>query len=316
MKRVITDSATVSSGDLSFDFLKQFGEVTAYDLTAPEQLAERIYDADILLCNKTPVNRQTIGEAKNLKYIGLFATGFNNIDLELARQRNIPVCNVPGYSTDAVAQLTFAFILELANRVCQYNGLVEKGDWIKSRTFSFFPIPLFELAGKTLGIIGYGSIGQQVAKIARSFNMNVLYFNRSPKNNGTGCQVSLDRLLAQSDIVSLHCPLNKESEKLINADTIAKMKQGAILINTARGAVVDELALADALNSGRLSGAGIDVLNNEPMSPDCPLLGAKNCIITPHIAWAALETRKRLLEIVEANIKAFLAGKPVNNVAE
>lgn len=315
MKIVITDSATVSGGDLSFDFLEQFGQVTAYDLTAPEQLAQRISDADILLCNKTPVNRQTIGEAKNLKYIGLFATGFNNIDLDLAKERNIPVCNVPGYSTDAVAQLTFAFILELANRVCDYNALVAKGDWIKSRTFSFFPIPLFELAGKTIGIIGYGSIGRQVAKIADAFNMNVIYFNRSAKD-GIGKQVDLDVLLSESDIVTLHCPLNKESEKLINADTIAKMKQGAILINTARGAVVDEQALAKALNSGRLGGAGIDVLNSEPMSPDCPLLGAKNCIITPHVAWAALETRKRLLDIVEGNIKAFLAGKPVNNVAK
>ena len=315
MKIVITDSATVSGGDLSFDFLEQFGQVTAYDLTAPEQLAQRISDADILLCNKTPVNRQTIGEAKNLKYIGLFATGFNNIDLDLAKERNIPVCNVPGYSTDAVAQLTFAFILELANRVCDYNALVAKGDWIKSRTFSFFPIPLFELAGKTIGIIGYGSIGRQVAKIADAFNMNVIYFNRSAKD-GIGKQVDLDVLLSESDIVTLHCPLNKESEKLINADTIAKMKQGAILINTARGAVVDEQALAKALNSGRLCGAGIDVLNSEPMSPDCPLLGAKNCIITPHVAWAALETRKRLLDIVEGNIKAFLAGKPVNNVAK
>ena len=315
MKIVITDSATVSGGDLSFEFLEQFGQVTAYDLTAPEQLAQRIADADILLCNKTPVNRQTIGEAKKLKYIGLFATGFNNIDLDLAKERNIPVCNVPGYSTDAVAQLTFAFILELANRVCDYNALVANGDWIKSRTFSFFPIPLFELAGKTLGIIGYGSIGQQVAKIADAFNMNVLYFNRSAKS-GVGRQVSLDQLLAESDIVTLHCPLNKESEKLINAHTIAKMKQGAILINTARGAVVDEQALADALNSGRLGGAGIDVLNSEPMSADCPLLGAKNCIITPHVAWAALETRKRLLGIVEGNIKSFLEGKPVNNVAK
>ena len=316
MKIVITDSATVSSGDLSFDFLNRYGEVTAYDLTSPEQVAERIADADMVLCNKTPINRQTVGKAEKLRYIGLFATGFNNIDLELAKERNIPVCNVPGYSTDAVAQLTFAFILELANRVCDYNGLVAKGDWIKSRAFSFFPLPLFELAGKTIGIIGFGSIGRQVAKIAAAFNMNVLFYNRSPKSSNIAVQVSLDRLLAESDIVTLHCPLNKESEKLINTDTIAKMKPGAILINTARGAVVDEQALAKALNSGRLGGAGIDVLNSEPMSPDCPLLGAKNCIITPHIAWAGLETRKRLLGVVEENIKAFLSGKPVNNVAE
>ena len=316
MKIVITDWSTVSGGDLSYDALKKFGEVQVYDLTTYEETPDRIADADIILCNKTRLDRNNLPNAKNLKYIGLFATGYNNIDTEYCRERGIAVCNAPSYSTDSVAQLTFAMILELTNRVSDYRSLVDKGDWIKSRTFSCFPIPLMELKGKTLVIIGFCSIGAKVAELALAFGMSVLAFNRSPKSAEGVRFTDLKTLLQSSDIVSLHCPLNKDSENLINAETIALMKDGAYLINTARGAVVDEQAAAEALNSGKLAGMGTDVLQTEPMREDCPLYKAKNCVITPHIAWAGLETRQRLIGIVEDNIAAFVAGNTKNNVAK
>ena len=315
MKIVITDWSTVSGGDLNYDALQKFGEVQVYDLTTYEETPARIADADIVLCNKTRLDRSNLQNANNLKYIGLFATGYNNIDTEYCREQGIAVCNAPSYSTDSVAQLTFAMILELANRVRDYRNLVDRGDWIKSRTFSYFPIPLMELKGKTVGIIGFGSIGAKVAEIALAFGMNVLAFNRSPKSARGVTFTDLKTLLQSSDIVSLHCPLNRDSENLINAETIALMKDGAYLINTARGAVVDENAAAAALNSGKLGGMGTDVLQTEPMREDCPLYRAKNCVITPHIAWAGLETRQRLMGIVEDNIAAFLDGKTKNNVA-
>ncbi|MCM1299992.1 MAG: D-2-hydroxyacid dehydrogenase [Firmicutes bacterium] len=314
MKIVLTDVSTVTKGDLSFDFLERLGEVTYYDITAEDQAAERIRDADIVICNKTPLNRNNLSEAKNLKYIGLFATGYNNIDIDYCRKRGIPVCNAPAYSTDSVAQLTFALILEIVNRVRDYRDLVDKGDWIKSRTFSMFPIALMELKGKTLGIIGCGSIGEKTAEIAHAFGMRVIAYNRSPKAVPNVSFTDLETVFKESDIVSLHCPLNEQSKNLINKETISKMKDGAILINTARGPIVDEAALAEALSSGKLLAAGVDVLQTEPMTPDCPLYGIENCIITPHIAWAALETRERLLGIVEDNLNCFLKGETKNNV--
>lgn len=316
MKITVTDIDTVTKGDLSFEFLEQLGETAYYGVTAENQVAERIKDSDIVLCNKTILNRNNLKNAKNLKYIGLFATGYNNIDIDYCRERGIAVCNAPCYSTDSVAQLTFALILELTNRVCDYRSLVDKGDWKKSRTFSMFPIPLMELKGKTIGIIGFGSIGAKTAEIALAFGMRVLAFNRSPKAARGVEFVTQETLLSQSDIVTLHCPLNEQSRNLINKDTISKMKKGAYLINTARGPVVDEDALAAALKSGKLAGAGVDVLCTEPMSEDCPLYNIPNCIITPHIAWAGLETRERLLGIVFDNIRGFLGGNVVNNVAE
>lgn len=316
MKITATDIDTVTRGDLSFDFLEQLGEVTYYSVTAENEVDERVRDSDIVLCNKTLLNRNNLKNAKNLKYIGLFATGYNNIDIDYCRKRGIVVCNAPSYSTDSVAQLTFSLILELTNRVCDYRTLVDKGDWVKSRTFSMFPIPLMELRRKTIGIIGFGSIGAKTAEIALAFGMRVLAYNRSPKAAKGVDFVELDDLLSQSDIVSLHCPLNEQSRNLINENTIRKMKKGAYLINTARGPIVDENALAAALKSGKLAGAGVDVLCTEPMSEDCPLYNIPNCIITPHIAWAGLETRERLLEIVFDNIMGFLSGNIVNNVAE
>lgn len=314
MNIVITDADTVTGGDLSFDIFDRFGSVTVYGLTAPDEVAERIKSADIVLCNKTPMTADNMRNAKNLKFIGLFATGFNNIDLKFTDSHGITVCNVPGYSTDAVAQQTFALILEIVNRTHDYNNLVAKGDWIKSRTFSFFPLPMLELSGKTIGIVGYGSIGRRVAEVGKSFGMKVLVFKRHPVDDPTVTQVTLDELLQRSDIVSLHCPLNTDSADMMTKENFAKMKKGAIFINTARGGLVDEHALKEALVTGHLLGAGLDVLRQEPMAADCPLLGVKNCIITPHVAWAGLETRRRLMGIVEGNIEAFLNGTPQNTV--
>lgn len=316
MKIVVTDIDTVTQGDLSFEGIERLGDVEYYGITAESEVEKRIADADIVLCNKTPLNRGNLKNAARLKYIGLFATGFNNIDIPYCREKGIAVCNAPSYSTDSVAQLVFAFILELANRVYAYKELVDKGDWIKSRTFSMFPIPLTELTGKTLGIIGLGSIGQKTAEIGNAFGMRVIAFNRSEKHVKGVVMTDLNTVLKESDIISLHCPLNKESENLINSETIALMKDGAILINTARGGVVVEEDAARALKSGKLAGMGTDVLRNEPMSENCPLYGIENCIITPHIAWAAKETRERLISIVEDNIKAFISGNVKNNVAD
>lgn len=314
MKIVITDADTVTGGDISFDVFNEFGEVEVFGLTSPDETADRIREADIVLCNKTPMTADVLKTAKNLKYIGLFATGFNNIDLSYTSAHGITVCNVPGYSTEAVVQHTFALILELLDRVHDYNETVAQGDWIKSRTFSYFPIPLYELSGKTMGIVGYGSIGRRVADVAKAFGMKVLVHKRRAVDDPTVTQVPLDTLLREADIVSLHCPLNADSEKMMDAEAFGKMRDGAVFINTARGGLVDENALREALVSGKLLGAGLDVLAHEPMSPDCPLLGVKNCIITPHIAWAGLETRKRLMNVVASNLRGFLDGDPTNTV--
>ncbi len=314
MKIVILDSDTVSTGDLSFSGIARYGEVKRYGLTEPERVIERVRDADIILCNKTFITREVMENAPQLKYIGLFATGFNNIDLECAKERGIAVANVPAYSTEGVVQLTFAFILEHYCRLSDYCGHVSDGNWKKSATFSYFPFPIGSLAGKTMGIIGYGSIGKRSAQIANAFGMKVLVYTRTPKDDDTVEFVDFDTMLSKSDVVSVHCPLNAQSEKLMNADAFAKMKDGALFINTSRGPVVDEYALRDALLSGKLMGAGLDVLATEPMVEDCPLYGIKNCLITPHVGWAGLETRQRLMGIVESNIEAFTEGREQNRV--
>ena len=315
MKIVITDGSTVFDGTVKADIFNQYGDVVCYPLTNQEELLDRIRDADILLCNKTQIGKEEMDAAKNLKYIGIFATGYNNVDTAYARQKGITVCNAPGYSTEAVAQHAFALMLQAMNRIGDYNRIVSQGDWIKSPSFTMFPFPLYELSGKTLGIVGYGAIGKQVAAIAKAFRMRILVHNRSRIQDETVTQVPLDTLLQESDIVSLHCPLNSDSANMMNADAFAKMKQGAVLINTARGPLVDEYALRDALISGKLMAAGIDVLCKEPMDRDCPLFGIPNCYITPHIAWAGLETRIRLVGVVEENLKAFLAGAPIHVVS-
>ena len=312
MKIILTDAKTVTRGDLSLKPLEEFGEVIVNELTSYDEIAETVRDADMIICNKTPLNAETLRYADHLRYIGLFATGYNNIDTAYCREKGITVCNAGSYSTDAVCQHTFALILECMNRVGSYNAFVHEGGWKNSLTFSPFVFPLNELAGKTLGIIGYGSIGRAVEKVALAFGMKTLKPRRHDENDPSF--VDLDTLLSQSDIITVHCPLNEGSYRLIGRENIVKMKDGAIFINTARGGVMDEEAVAEALKSGKLRCAGIDVLETEPMARDCPLCGIENCIITPHIAWAPMETRVRLMEIVCDNIRAFLNGTPTNVV--
>lgn len=314
MKIVLTDAQTVLDNLVDASALRELGEVVEYGLLKYEEVAEKIADADIVICNKTKLDSYTLRLAKNLKYIGLFATGYNNIDIDYCKEHNITVCNAGSYSTNAVAQHTFALILEHYNNTAKYNQFVQDGKWKRSKTFSPFVYPLSELAGKTLGIVGLGSIGQAVAKIANAFEMNVIAYNRSPREIENVKMVSLDELLSTSDIVSMHCPLNSESEHMFNKETFAKMKKGALFVNTARGGVMVEQDLFNALESEHLGGAAIDTLAVEPMEKDCILMNAKNCIITPHIAWAPLETRVRLMNIVVDNIKNFLNGTPTNKV--
>lgn len=316
MKIVVTDAATVADADVQLDFLQQFGDVTIYELTAQEDVAARIAQADMVLINKCAITAAEIAAAPNLKFVGLFATGYNNVDIAAAEARGITVCNVPNYSTEAVAQHTFALILGLINRVSDYNRTVADGDWIRSRTFAYFPFPLAELCGKTIGIVGYGAIGRRVADIARAFGMRVAVYARRDVGDPTVQQMPFDELLAVSDIVTMHCPLNADSADRMDAAAFAKMKEGALFINTARGGVVVEEALRAALDSGHLGGAGLDVLRQEPMAADCPLYGAPRCLITPHIAWAGVDTRRRLIGVVEDNIRAYLAGTPINTVTK
>ena len=315
MKIVLTDAQTVIDGLVNADILKKFGEVDINGLLAYEEIADAVLDADIVVCNKTLMNEYTLRYAKKLKYIGLFATGYNNIDIDYCRKNGITVCNAGSYSTNAVAQHTFALILEHYNKVARYNEYVQEGKWKRSPTFSPFVYPLNELAGKTLGIIGLGAIGQAVAKIALVFQMKVIAYNRHQKNIEGVEQTSFEEVLKNSDIVSVHCPLNDDSKDMFNSKTFGLMKQGSLFVNTARGGVMVEKDLLDALDSGHLGGACIDTLRVEPMEEDCILMQAKNCIITPHIAWAPVETRKRLMNIVADNIENFLRGTPVNVVS-
>ncbi len=313
MKIVITDRATVGDGvDLSV--FEKYGEVISYPSTSQSEIAERVSDADIIICNKTVIDKKILDNAKNLKCILLFATGYNNIDTKRAAELGIPVCNAGQYSTYAVAQHTFALILRQASRVAEYSDFAMDGGWIRSPIFSAFEFPTHELFDKTLGIVGYGSIGRAVADVALAFGMKVNVYTRTPKEDSRVKFVPFDTLLAESDYISAHCPLNDQTAKLFNEEAFKKCRDGAFFVNTSRGGVVDEVALADALNSGKLSGAALDVLSVEPMREDCPLIGAKNLTLTPHTAWIPVETRQRLIGIVEANLKAFLDGAPTNKV--
>ncbi|MGN0502782.1 MAG: D-2-hydroxyacid dehydrogenase [Ruminococcus sp.] len=314
MKIVLTDAQTVLDNLVNADILKKFGEVEEFGLLRYDEVAEKIADADMVVCNKTLLDKNTLRLAKNLKYIGLFATGYNNIDIDYCKEHNIAVCNAGSYSTNAVAQHTFALILEHFNNTANYNKYVQDGLWKRSKTFSPFVYPLSELAGKTLGIVGFGNIGRAVAKIANAFEMRVIAFNRSEKQADGVEFVSFDTLLEQSDIVSVHCPLNSGAENMFDKNAFAKMKKGALFVNTARGGVMVEQDLYNALQSEHLGGAAIDTLRVEPMEEDCILMGAKNCIMTPHIAWAPVETRVRLMNIVADNIRAFLNGTPQNRI--
>lgn len=318
MKIVNLDGCTTNPGDLSWEGIEKLGEYTVYDRTAPEEIVERAKGAEILIINKTVISKDLLDSlSPELKYIGLQSTGYNVVDCEYARELGITVCNIPAYSTNAVAQLVFAFILQITNEVTLHSDAVAAGEWCSCPDFCFWKKPLTELDGKTIGIIGFGSIGRRVASIAEAFGMNVLAYNPRPKDISDLKNTKfadLNTLLAESDIITCHCPLTPKTENLINKENISKMKRSAIFINTSRGPVVDEQALAEALNNDMITAAGLDVLRVEPASNDNPLLKAKNCYITPHIAWAAKETRARLLKILEENIVAYLNGKPQNVV--
>ena len=311
---VLTDYKTVFDSEDMFDVFRQFGNVTLYESTSPDEAAERIKNADIVICNKTIISAEVMKNACNLKYIGLFATGYNNIDIEYTKQNNITVCNAGSYSTNAVAQHTFALILNHFSKVSEYNNFVNDGGWKRSKVFSPFEYSTHEIYGKTIGIIGYGSIGKAVAKIADAFGMNILVSTRTPQTDTKVKFVSIDELYEKSDIVTVHCPLNEQSALMFNSESFAKFKKGAFFINTARGGVVDEQALKDALENKILSAAAIDTITYEPMREDCVLYGVKNLVITPHIAWASDETRQRLLGIVIDNISNFINGTPTNKI--
>lgn len=312
MKIVVLDGYAANPGDMSWTPFERMGELCVYDRTAAADVAARLADADVALTNKTVLSREILANASKLKYVGVLATGYNVVDVAAARELGITVTNIPAYSTDSVAQMVFALLLEICQHVGNHSCAVHAGRWSSNPDFCFWDAPLIELAGKTMGIVGYGRIGKRVAEIARCFGMNVIAWTRTPRDREC---VTLDELLAQSDVISLHCPLFPETQNLINSDTIAKMKDGAILINTSRGPVVDEAALAVALKSGKLYAAAADVATVEPINADNPLLGLPNMIFTPHIAWATNEARKRLMEIAVKNLEAFLSGAPINVVS-
>ncbi|MGT2888000.1 D-2-hydroxyacid dehydrogenase [Streptococcus didelphis] len=317
MKIVVLDGYALNSGDLSWKGFEDLGDLTVYDRTSftdKEAIISRIGNAEVVLTNKTPIDAEVIDSVPNLKYIGVLATGYNVIDIEAAQKASIKVTNIPAYATDAVAQLTFALLLEIVNQVGVHNESVHQGEWQTNPDFTYQKAPLMELCGKTIGLIGYGEIAQATAKIAHAFKMHVIYWNHREKRPQADWaqQVSLEKLYQQSDIISLHLPQTSDTEKMINQKALEQMKAGAILLNTARGGLIDEAALAQALNEGKLYAAGVDVVSKEPMAADNPLLKAKNCFITPHIAWRPLETRQDLMAIALDNLSAFLSGKEEN----
>lgn len=314
MKIVNLDAYTTNPGDLSWDNFKKYGDITIYERTNPEQIIDRAKDADVLFINKCVITKEIIDQLPNLKYVGLQSTGYNVIDADYAKQKGIVISNIPEYSTTAVAQLVFALILQITNKVTLHSDAVQNGEWCKCPDFCFWKAPLSELDGKIIGIIGFGSIGQRVYKIAKAFGMKIIVYTPHPKHNEFSDIEFTDfhTLCKNADIITCHCPLTPKTENLINKEAIELMKRNVIIINTSRGPVVNDKDLAEALNSERIQGAGLDVLRVEPPTIDNPLINAKNCYITPHIAWAALETRERLLGILEDNLSAFINGKPQN----
>ncbi len=315
-KIVLLDSYTLNPGDLSWDELKTLGECTLYDRTAKEDVIDRAAGAQIALTNKTILDRHVIDSLPDMSYIGVMATGYNVVNLERARERGIPVTNVPEYATQSVAQMVFALLLDMTQHVAHHADTVRSGRWCKNPDFCYWDYPMIELDGRTMGIIGYGSIGRSVARIAHAFGMHVLVYDireDHPEEPGI-THTDLDTLFRESDVVSLHCPLTPETDKLINKDRLNRMKKTACLINTGRGPLVDEDHLAEALNNGIIAGAALDVLSVEPPHEDNPLLAARNCIITPHIAWASRESRARLMAVVVDNVRAYLDGECVNVV--
>jgi glycerate dehydrogenase len=317
MKIVVLDGYTLNPGDLSWDRLKKLGDVTIYDRTPNDKIIERIGDAEILITNKTPLTRDTLEKVSFVKYIGVLATGYNVVDVEATKEFGKVVTNIPTYGTAAVAQFVFALLLELCHHVGAHNEEVKKGTWTNSVDFCFWNYPLVELSGKTMGIIGMGRIGQDTAKIANAFGMKVLAYDAYPNlelESDTLRFVELDELFRNSEVISLHCPLFESTKGIINKENIDKMKEGTFIINTSRGPLIVEEDLAEALNSGKIAGAAVDVLSTEPASMRNPLINAKNCIITPHIAWAPKESRQRLMDIAVDNIEKYLVGESLNVV--
>jgi len=312
MKIVILDGYAENPGDLSWDGFAALGDLTVYDRTPADQIISRIGDAEIILTNKTPVTADTLAACPQVRYIGVLATGYNVVDVAAARERGVVVTNVPAYGTAAVAQHVFALLLELCHHAGHHNAAVQQGRWTSCPDFCFWDRPLTELAGKTMGIVGYGRIGRSVSGIAQAFGMKVLACSA----HGGEDTVSLQEVLTQSDVISLHCPLTADNAGMINREAIARMKDGVFIINTARGPLIDETALREALLSGKVRGAAVDVVSTEPIPAGHPLLGLPNCIITPHIAWAPRESRQRLMDVAVENLRSFLLGTPVNNVAE
>lgn len=316
MNIVVLDGHTLNPGDLTWDALKSLGPCEIFERTSPDQILERAANAEIVLTNKVILNRETISRLPRLRYIGVLATGYNVVDIAAARERNIPVTNIPDYGTSSVAQHTFALLLELTHHVGHHAQTVRDGRWSRSADFCYADFPLLELDGLTLGLVGFGRIGREVAKIAQAFGLRVLVHSRTrPDALPPGVEfVALDEVFSRADIVSLHCPLTPDTKNLVNAARLGAMKPGAFLLNTSRGPLVDEPALAAALNTGRIAGAALDVLSTEPPPADNPLLTAKNCLITPHIGWATRAARERLMKIAVANIRAFLNGTAQNVV--
>lgn len=316
MKIVILDGYTENPGDLSWEGFENLGDLTVYDRTPEVLVAERIGDAEAVILNKTPLTRATMECCANLKYIGVLATGYNVVDTACAKERGIVVSNIPTYGTDAVCQFAIALLLEVCHHVAHHDKAVHKGQWTNCPDWCFWDYPLIELSGKTMGIIGFGRIGQGTGRIAKALGMKVIAYDLYP--NAAGEEIAeytaLDNLLAESDVIALHCPLFPETEGIINKANILKMKDGVIILNNSRGPLIVEQDLADALNTGKVYAAGLDVVSTEPICADNPLLKAKNCIITPHISWAPKESRQRLMNIAVDNLKAFQAGKPENMV--
>jgi glycerate dehydrogenase len=313
-KIVVLDGYTLNPGDLTWDGLRSLGELEVHDRTSAADILSRSQGAQVLLTNKTPLRAETLAQLPELKFIGVLATGYDVVDSKVAAERRIPVSNVPTYGTHSVAQFAFALLLELCHRVQRHSDDATSGGWQKQAEWSYHLSPLIELQGKTMGLIGYGRIGRQTGVIARAFGMNVIAADPMLKDEPGVETVSLEDLLRRADAISLHCPLTPETRGIVNAERLSMMKPTAFLLNTARGPLVDEQALADALNNGQIAGAGIDVLPVEPPQADSPLFKAKNCIVTPHIAWATKEARARLMDIAVENVRAFIAGKPVNVV--
>lgn len=317
MKIIVLDGYTENPGDLSWGGFEEVGSLTVYDRTPADKILERIGDAEVVYTNKTPITKETIAACPNLKFIGVLATGYNVVDVAAAKQAGIPVSNIPTYGTDAVAQFTIALLLELCHHIGEHSDCVKKGDWTNNQDWCFWNHPLIELAGKTMGIIGFGRIGQATARIAQAFGMKILAFDEyqnAALETDTCRYASLDEVFANSDVIALHCPLFPSTEGIINKENIAKMKDGVMIINDSRGPLIVEEDLRDALNSGKVAGAAVDVVSTEPIKMENPLMSAKNCLITPHIAWAPKESRQRLMDIAVDNLRAYAAGSPINVV--